>query len=215
MFNAEKLLGGMLRNAMGNAPGKGVSSLMSGGAALGAVGIAMEAVEHFMKKPSATTGGASGPPPAPGSIPSPPPSSSTAPPPPPPPPSRETPAPPAASPAVLLVRAMIAAAAADGNIDEEERRRILDNLAKDGLSGAERSFLLDEMESPLAAADIAKQVATPKMAQQVYLFSLAAIRVDTEAERGYLRNLAQRLGLDAETVAALHQRMEADGMQQL
>ncbi|MFZ1986950.1 MAG: hypothetical protein WAU91_21235, partial [Desulfatitalea sp.] len=79
MFNPERLLGGLLRGGMRR--GGGLGSLVSGGAALGLLGVAMEAVEHYMNKPSGTAapgmpppmpppGGAgvsgTGPPPLPG-----------------------------------------------------------------------------------------------------------------------------------------------------
>lgn len=46
MFKAERLLGGLIRGGMRRSGG-GLGSLVSGGAALGLVGVAMEAVEHY------------------------------------------------------------------------------------------------------------------------------------------------------------------------
>ena len=49
MFNPEKLLGGLIRSSTRGSRG-GLGGLVSGGAALGVLGVAMEAVEHFMNQ---------------------------------------------------------------------------------------------------------------------------------------------------------------------
>ena len=64
MFNPEKLLGGLLMG--GSRRRGGLGSMLSGGAALGLAGVAMEAVEHFMNKPKTTGSGQPPPGPAPG-----------------------------------------------------------------------------------------------------------------------------------------------------
>jgi uncharacterized membrane protein YebE (DUF533 family) len=203
MFNAEKLLGGVLLG--GTRRKSGLTSLMAGGAGMVLLGVAIEAVEHFTKQPQ--------------------PSSSTIPPPPPPGPSSVPPPPPAGPPvreaagppplpsqalpkaepsAVLLIRAMIAAANADGTIDREERNRILGNLKRFELTPEEHSFILQELLSPASLDAIASQVQSPEVAKQVYAVSLMAIEVDTDAERNYIRTLAERLGLDETTVGEIH-----------
>nr|MDJ0784849.1 hypothetical protein [Desulfosarcinaceae bacterium] len=141
MFNPEKMLGNLLMGGVRRK--RGLGGLLSGGAALGLVGVAMEAAEHFMKTQGQTAGS---PPAPPGQTPSsrPP---SPAPPPPPGPAANIPPAPPPAThapaaqapaaqapaaqataaqataaqatasssdQAVVLIRAMIAAANADG-----------------------------------------------------------------------------------------------------
>jgi len=215
MFNPEKLLGGMLRSGM---RGRGAGSILSGGAALGLLGVAMEAVEHYMNK--SQTGGqntAAGlPPPAPqaGSGPLPPAGG----PPPPPPGSRTTPPTPPATggdtqkaarqaDAVLLIRAMIAAANADGVIDAQERGRILEKLKTVDLSAEEHQFIVNELLSPQEAQSIAEGVRSPELARQVYAASLLAITVDTQAEQQYLSNLSEMLGLDTRTVDRIHQQL--------
>ena len=61
MFDAEKLLGGLL---LGGARRKsGLNALVPGGAGLALLGVAWEAFEHFTKKPDVP---ASYPPPPPG-----------------------------------------------------------------------------------------------------------------------------------------------------
>ena len=225
MFNPEKLLGGLL---MGGSRGRrGLGSLISSGAALGLAGVAMEAVEHFMDKSKTS---ASGLPPS-----GPPPIQSSAPPQPPPAPGVTTPPPPGAtvaqpplppSPAsigsdsvdagkavqeaVLLIRAMIAAANADGVIDEEERNRILKKLETADLSDQEHSFIVKELLSPAGLEDIAAQVKSPEMAKMVYTVSLLAIEVDTDAERAYMKTLAQQLSLNESDLNDIYQTLKID-----
>ena len=216
MFNPEKLLGGLLRSSSRGGRG-GLGGLVSGGVALGALGVAMEAVEHFMNKPRS----AGPPPPAPGppssipgSVPPPPPvrgGAAAAPPPPPPMPGSASPVasgPAGSQDAVLLIRAMIAAANADGVIDEAERSNILKRLQAVDLSPEEHGFIVRELLSPADLDTIVDGVKTPELARQVYAASLMAIDVDTERERRYMTSLAGRLGLDGSTVEQIHRSLE-------
>ena len=220
MFNPEKLLGGLIRSSTRGSRG-GLGGLMSGGAALGVLGVAMEAVEHYMNKsqgagPLPQTPGA--PPPMPGSAPPPPPvmgRGSAAPPPPPMPgkPASVPPPPvaddPAGNPeAVILIRAMIAAANADGVIDQAERNNILQRLQAVDLSPEEHAFIVQELLSPAELETIVGSVNRPELARQVYTVSLMAIEVDTEIERQYMSTLASRLGLDESTVEQIHRSLE-------
>ncbi len=223
MFNPEKLLGGLIKSST---RGKsGLSGLIPGGAALGVVGVAMAAAEHFMNKPKQQ---ASGPPPAfsPGQTP---PAGPGMPPgaptpagpgaaPPPPPGGAGPAAPPAAAPldteqnqeAVLLIQAMIAAANADGTIDEKERSRILGRLKSVDLSPEEQSFITHELLSPADLDTIASKVNNPETARQVYAVSLMAIEIDTDAEKAYMQSLAGKLDLDESTIAGIHEKLELD-----
>ncbi len=211
MFNPEKLLGGLLMG--GSRRRSGLGSLISSGAALGLAGVAMEAVEHFLEKSKPPASGsppsgsppiqtsASSPPPAPGvATPPRPPGESVMPPPPPPPSasmgSESVDATEAGQEAVLLIRAMIAAANADGVIDEEERNRILKKLETMDLSDQEHSFIVKELLSPAGLEDIVAQIKSPEMAKKVYLVSLLAIEVDTDAERAYMETLARQSSLN-------------------
>lgn len=226
MFNPEKLLGGLL---MGESRGRsGLGSLVSSGAALGIAGVAMEAFEHFMDKsktqdsgsppsgpPPVQTSAPSQPPPAPGvSIPPPPPGAKVASPPPPPSHAsidRESvDAGKAGQEAVLLIRAMIAAANADGMIDEKERNRILKKLETAGLSDQEHSFLVKELLSPAGLEDIVAQVKSPEMAKMVYTVSLMAIEVDTDAERAYIKTLAQQLSLNESDLNEIYRTLKIE-----
>ena len=212
MFSPEKLLAGLLMG--GSRRRSGLGSLVSSGAALGLVGVAMEAVEHFMEKSKTSSSGLppsspspiqtsapSQPPPAPGaSTPPPPPGATLSAPPPPPSPASVGPesvdAKIVSQEAVLLIRAMIAAANADGVIDEKERNRILKKLETLDLSDREHSFIVNELLSPVGLEDIVSQVKSPEMAKKVYTVSFLAIEVDTDAERAYMNTLAQQLSLN-------------------
>ena len=220
MFNPEKLLGGLIRSSTRGSRG-GLGGLMSGGAALGVLGVAMEAVEHYMNKsqgagPLPQTPGT--PPPMPGSAPPSPPvmeRASAAPPPPPMPgkPASVAPPPvaddPAGNPeAVILIQAMIAAANADGVIDQAERDNILKRLQAVDLSPEEHAFVVQELLSPADLETIVGNVNRPELARQVYTVSLMAIEVDTEKERQYMSTLASRLGLDESTVEQIQRSLE-------
>ncbi len=105
----------------------------------------------------------------------------------------------------LLVRAMISAAKADGQIDRAEMQNIIGRIDDGGVTDAERAFVMGELAAPLDVAALAADARTPAQAAEVYAASLIAIDVDSDAERAYLRTLAEALRLDPETVAQLHQ----------
>jgi uncharacterized membrane protein YebE (DUF533 family) len=110
---------------------------------------------------------------------------------------------------MLLVRAMIAAAHADGVLDQEERRAILDRVAGENLNAEDRDAVARELQAPWTGEQLAAQVTSRRLAEEVYAASLLAIRVDAPAEHGYLARLAALLGLDRETVARLHRLLGA------
>lgn len=107
--------------------------------------------------------------------------------------------------ALVLVQAMINAAKADGQIDDEERRKITDKLSD--LGPDESEFLHDELRKPLSF-DFLRDT-DPDMAVQVYAASLLAIRLDTQAEANYLRQLAGQLRLDSTSVNRIHEQLGA------
>jgi hypothetical protein len=253
MFDAQKLLGGLLGSGLdrhgggsglgdlGNLAklgGVGGSNLPGKGAvAMGLLGVAMAAFEHFTEnkpgapaaagappaRPPQTPGGM--PPPAPGAAPPapgatpPPPPPSAGPASPPPPPPGAAPAAPAAAPAggedlqaesLLYVRGMIASAAADGEIDEQERQNILGQLEDSGLDDEERNFLLAEMAKPAGIEELAAGAVNEGQALNLYVCSLLAVVVDTEEERNHLRRLAQALQLPADKLQTVHQRYQVN-----
>lgn len=105
----------------------------------------------------------------------------------------------------IVLQAMICAAKADGAVDEAEIQRIVGKIDDDGVSADEKAFLLAELRKPLDLDGLVAAVPGTAVAAQVYGASLLAIELDSEAEADYLRRLAAALGLDAATVARLHE----------
>ena len=104
----------------------------------------------------------------------------------------------------LMLRAMIQAAKSDGRIDEAEKKKIVDQLGE--ATPSDIAFLKQELAAPIDLAGLARQV--PKaLAPQVYAVSVMAITLDDQSEAQYLHQLAQGLGLDPQTVNAIHAKM--------
>ena len=103
--------------------------------------------------------------------------------------------------ALQLIRAMIAAAKADGQIDAEERGRILGKLREAGADAEALAFVEQEMQRPLDVEAVVAGVTDEQTAAEVFLASMFAINVDTSAEKAYLAQLADRLGLQAPSQA--------------
>lgn len=112
-----------------------------------------------------------------------------------------------ASPAAekLMVRAMISAAKADGQVDHAEMQKIAGKIGDDGVTAEEKAFVMSELAAPVDIDALAAEARGPAQAAEVYAASLIAIDIDSEAERAYLRRLADALRLDPATVAQLHQ----------
>jgi len=224
MFSAERLLGSLLTNALGQGligrvsksrrHGGGLKSMAGSlisqnktAIGMGLLGLAVGAYEHFTQNQHPQ---APGNPPLPGG------SNPVAPMPqvgggagprpavnwtPPPIPSNPAPEAPANEEALLLIRAMIAAANADHAVDDVERHAILEKVTASGLGAEERSFIEDELSNPLDLRTLVAQVKSLEMAEQVYAASVLALEVDSDAERNYLQRLASALNLDTATVA--------------
>jgi uncharacterized membrane protein YebE (DUF533 family) len=105
---------------------------------------------------------------------------------------------------MVILQAMINTAKADGQIDATEQQRILGKLEEVGADAAVQEFVRAEMARPLDLKTLLREVPSLQMAAEVYAASLLAIEVDTPAERDYLRQLAQGLGLDEGAVQRLH-----------
>lgn len=109
--------------------------------------------------------------------------------------------------AMLLLRAMIAAAKADGEVDPEERAQITARLRAAGAEDNAQRFVEEELTKPVDLYAITSEVRDAATAAEVYVASLAAIHVDTEAERKYLDALALRLGLNRAAVDELERKL--------
>ncbi|MBK8285874.1 MAG: DUF533 domain-containing protein [Ahniella sp.] len=209
MFDPQKLLMGMVGDAMGGAFGggrkknkKGNSMFRTGNLAgkaalgLGALGVAMAAYEHFQQQKAA---------PAPVMPPTPTPTpvrpvmtpvqAGPILPPPPPPAFKLENLSAEEAEAVLLVQTMIAAAHADGLIDAEERARIVARAGEAGLDAGTRMFLEAQLASPPSPDELAART-RPDQVDEVYAAALLAIRIDSEAERRFLAAFAKKLGMD-------------------
>jgi len=244
VIDAEKMLGSLVKNALSGGRGRGrtrkrrgssgassVFGVKKSALAMGALGTAIAAFEHFSGKDTDQIGrGSAGQGAPPGTPTTPPPATTAAPLPPlppvpgaaapPAPPQGLPPLPPApGSPpavqetppttdsgseeALLLIQAMIAAAHADHDFDDDERATILKAVEESGVSGDDRAFLLGELDHPKSLTALAAKATSPDLARQVYLASLMAIVVDTEAEESYMAKLAERLGLSQSDVDEL------------
>jgi uncharacterized membrane protein YebE (DUF533 family) len=101
----------------------------------------------------------------------------------------------------LLIRTMIAAASADGRIDRSERQRILGNLRAARTSPEAQRFLMQEVQRPASASDLACEVCSPEQATQVYTAARIAVDLDSEEEHAFLNALAHELGIDSRLAA--------------
>jgi uncharacterized membrane protein YebE (DUF533 family) len=109
--------------------------------------------------------------------------------------------------AELLIRAMCYAAKADGRLDDAEKENIIGRLG-DEVTHDEIDFVQGELSAPLDVDGFVRSV--PQGAgPQVYSFSVMAIKIDVQSEANYLGQLAQGLGLDAETCNGIHDQLGA------
>lgn len=124
-----------------------------------------------------------------------------------PPPIPTTTAPPAASAtippdALRMIRLAISAGSADGALGEPERARILEQAQA---AGAE-SLIEAELQQRYPLSQIVGGVDDPAQRATLYVLAFGIIRADESvsgAERIYLAQLANLLGLDPETVTRL------------
>lgn len=104
-----------------------------------------------------------------------------------------------------LLKAMVAAAKADGHLDDAERAKVEEAFSRLDGDTATRQWLEAELRRPLDPADVAREVASPEQASEVYLASLLVVDETSTMERLYLDELARQLNL----APALRQQLEA------
>jgi uncharacterized membrane protein YebE (DUF533 family) len=115
-----------------------------------------------------------------------------------------------------LVRLAISAAYADGSVSDHERAAILKKAQETGTA----DIVERELQYPQPLKAIVSGVADPAQRATLYVLAFTILRADEQlsgAERIYLAQLANVLGLDAQTVAALEkdtgERIDALGDQ--
>ncbi len=106
--------------------------------------------------------------------------------------------------AEVCLRAMLIAARADGEIDAAEQEKITGQLGD--VSPEEANFIRQEMANPVDFNTFVSSI-PQGMEQQVYLMSLLAIDLDSQAEAQYLDKLAKSTNIDQATSNAIHQKL--------
>ncbi len=200
MFNAQKLLGHVLKGAVGGQLGgsrrrsrRSVSGLPRGletQVGMGLIALAVAAYEHFTRSnaPSAAQASSTSPPPSPAGLP------------PPAPGAEEN------TQALHLLRAMITAANADGAIDADERQAIVGRAGEAGLDAAEVAALDAEFAAPLSLPQLLAQT-TPNLREETYVAALLGMTADTDAETQFLSQLSHGLQLDAAAQARIRSQL--------
>lgn len=105
-----------------------------------------------------------------------------------------------------LIRAMCNAAKVDGDIDRAEQDAILSRIQNVGRE--ELDFVRAELAAPLDLEAYCDTV-PPRLAEQVYAFSVLTIKLDTLREAAYLGRLSSALELDSATCNAIHEKVGA------
>jgi uncharacterized membrane protein YebE (DUF533 family) len=107
--------------------------------------------------------------------------------------------------ALRIVRLAVSAAYADGSVSDIERAAILDQAKTAGVA----EIVEAEMQQPRPLADIVSGVSDAAQRATMYVLAYSMVRGDeqpTGAERIYLAQLANLLGLDVATVQELEQK---------
>lgn len=106
------------------------------------------------------------------------------------------------SDAVRMIRLAIAAASADGTLSDDDRVRIVEQAR-----GAGAEHLVEhELQNRRPVAEIVAGVSDPAQRATLYVLAFGIIRADESvsgAERIFLAQLANQLGLDPATVSKL------------
>jgi uncharacterized membrane protein YebE (DUF533 family) len=104
--------------------------------------------------------------------------------------------------ALRMIRLSIAAASADGTLSDDDRARIVDQART---AGAEH-LVEYELNNRRTVSEIVGGVSDPAQRATLYVLAFGIIRADeavSGAERIFLAQLANQLGLDPATVAKL------------
>ena len=109
--------------------------------------------------------------------------------------------------AQLVLKGMINAAKSDGEIGPKEMQRIVGKLEETGADDDAKQWVMNEMRQPLNLDAFAAEIPNLEVAIQVYAASLLAVEVDTDAERDYLHQLAEKSGIPAEVAQQINKTL--------
>jgi uncharacterized membrane protein YebE (DUF533 family) len=107
--------------------------------------------------------------------------------------------------ALRIVRLAVSAAYADGSVSDTERAAIVDQAKTAGVG----EIVEAEMQQPRPLAEVVSGVSDPAQRATMYVLAYSMVRGDEQpsgAERIYLAQLANLLGIDVATVQALEQK---------
>jgi len=107
--------------------------------------------------------------------------------------------------ALRIVRLAISSAYADGSVSDSERAAILDHAKTAGVG----EIVEAEMQQPRPLAEIVSGISDAAQRATMYVLAYSMVRGDeqpTGAERIYLAQLANLLGLDVATVQQLEDK---------
>ncbi len=91
-------------------------------------------------------------------------------------------------------------------MDADEERAVLEKLRGADLTQEEKMFLLGELHQPKSIDALVAGIEDPAVAKTMYMLAVSAIEIDTEAERGWLDTLAERLGISQEMQAFIEEQ---------
>lgn len=109
----------------------------------------------------------------------------------------------------LLIQAAILAARASGPFDEDAERRLRGVLSSVGLQSTDAGFLARALAEPAGLDAILHQVRDAHVVSLVYAASLLGADRHDEAGQAWLRYLALRMKIPADTLVRLHSQFGA------
>lgn len=111
--------------------------------------------------------------------------------------------------AQAVLMAMIAAAKADEHIDAVEEARLVRAIEQSGMDVDAQRFFVTELKKPLDAGRVAALADDLETGAEIYAATLLVIDEMDAAERLYLSDLKEKLGLPAALVASLEKDLKA------
>lgn len=109
----------------------------------------------------------------------------------------------------LLIQAAILAARASGPFDDDAERRLRGVLSSVGLQSTDPGFLARALAEPVGLDAILHQVRDAHVVSLVYAASLLGADRHDEAGQAWLRYLALRMKIPADTLVRLHSQFGA------